>query len=148
MFGPIDRNPSRRTLLVFAWGMLIGFGVIGGVLWWRASGRAEAGSATSLTWLRVWAVGLWLVGAGMGLGTLGWPRAGRAMYVYWMTVTRPMGLVAGFVGLSLFYWLVLPLFSIVVRWSDPLRRRGRGVETYWEPCAPYESTLERMRRPF
>jgi hypothetical protein len=41
----------------------------------------------------------------------------------------------------------LPLFSLIVRFGDPLRKKLGGA-TYWEPYRPHEPTLERMRRPF
>ncbi len=71
----------------------------------------------------------------------------RPVYVAWMTVTVPIGLVMSTVLLTVLFVFVLPLFSLIVRWSDPLQKK-LGASTYWEEYKPHEHTLERMRRLF
>ena len=64
-----------------------------------------------------------------------------------MRTTVPVGTVMSTVLLTAVFVVVLPLFSIVVRLGDPLRKKLGGA-TYWEDYKPYEHTLDRMRRLF
>jgi len=70
----------------------------------------------------------------------------RVLYVLWMSVTRPVGIVAFGLGLTLFFFTVLPVFALLLRRSDPLRRRASQASSYWEPAKPYEPTVSRMAR--
>ena len=52
------------------------------------------------------------------------------------------------VMLSLVFLVLLPVFALIVRRSDPVRRRLHDGNTYWEDPSPFEPTLDRMRRMF
>jgi hypothetical protein len=69
------------------------------------------------------------------------------LYVTWMRASTPIGLAMSTVLLSVLFLFMLPLFSLVVRLGDPLRKK-LGETTYWEDYKPHEATLERMRRLF
>ena len=67
-----------------------------------------------------------------------------------MSVTVPIGIAVSTVLLTVLYFVLLPVFSVIVRFGDPLRKklsRG-GAESYWEDHKPYEVTLDRMERLF
>ena len=145
----VNKNPSAGDLRKFGWAMLGGFGVIGVILWiaaWRKHGGhgslGWSGAAAQVVALCLWA-------AGVGLCTLSLlsPRSARPIYVAWMRATVPVGTVMSMVLLTAVFVVVLPLFSIVVRLGDPLRKKLGGA-TYWEDYKPYEHTLDRMRRLF
>ncbi len=145
----VNKNPSNRDLHTFGWSLLVGGGIVGAILWgsqwWSTTGislRQWTGH-----WTQFLAVGLWIVAVVVWAVAFGWPRAARPLYVGWMTLAVGMGTVASTVLLTILFLLFLPIFSLVVRRADPLRKK-LGSPSYWEPYAPYEPTLERMRRLF
>ena len=138
----VNKNPSVSDLRKFGWAMLFGFGVLGAILWivaWRRYGGGSFGWSGAVG-LLVLGIGLWVIGVTA-------PNTARPVYVAWMTVTVPIGLVMSTVLLTVLFVFVLPLFSLIVRWSDPLQKK-LGASTYWEEYKPHEHTLERMRRLF
>ncbi|NOT02938.1 MAG: hypothetical protein HOP29_20250 [Phycisphaerales bacterium] len=131
----VNRNPTRRDLNVFGFSMALGFGVIGGLIYWRW------GTLTAPTVL-------WCLGAGLCVASFGPMGLARAVYVGWMTGAAAIGKVMLPVFLTIVFVLVLPVFALV-RFTDPLRAKlRRDGATYWEKPSVYEPTLERMRRPF
>jgi hypothetical protein len=145
----VNRNPSRIELRKFGSAMLLGFGVIALILWCGKNIRtgqgwfAWTGGGSQITALA-------LAALGVSLFTLSRvsESACRSVYVLWMTVFVPVGLVMSTIVLSLIYFIVLPIFSIIVRFSDPLRKKLKPDGTYWEDFKPFEPTLDRMRRMF
>jgi hypothetical protein len=145
----VNRNPSPKVLHKFGLAMLLGFGVIGAIAWLSPwFGQREAallgwtnhGAKTAA--LVLWALGVLLLAISFAPAGLA-----RPVYVGWMTVTVWMGVVLSTILLTLLFVAFLPLFSLIVRFGDPLRKKLGGA-TYWEPYRPHEPTLERMRRPF
>ena len=148
MFKPVDRNQSADELRKFGWVMLGGLAFIGSVFWLAGSGSKPPtvpllgiGYHSFATGLAAVGVTIWLVSR-VSIG------ATRAIYVGWMTATRPIGIAVALVMLTLMFFLFLPIFSLIVRRKDPLRTRLRSTGTYWEEVKPYEPTLERMARLF
>ena len=145
----VNKNPSADDLRKFGWAMLIGFSVIGTVLW-TAAWRKYGGNGL-LGWsgvgAQVVALCLWALGAGLCALSLYSPASAKPVYVTWMRATAPIGIVMSTILLTLVFVLVLPLFALIVRWGDPLRRKIGGA-TYWEDYRPSKPTLERMRRTF
>jgi len=144
----INKNPTNADLRKFGWAMLFGFGVIGVVLWVVACRRYGGGS---FGWSggagQQVAIGLFVLGAGLCVIGTAAPSLARPVYIVWMRVTVPIGMVMSTVLLTVLFVFVLPLFSLIVRWGDPLRKKLGGT-TYWEDYRPYEHTLDRMRRLF
>ncbi len=130
----VNRNPTLADLRRFGWAMLFGFGVITAIVAWR--------------WGPVPAVPV-LAGLGLTLLflSLAIPTAAKQVYVAWMTAAAAMGKVMLPVMLTILFFTVVPIFSLI-RFSDPLRRKLLAKGTYWERHKPHEPTLERMRRPF
>jgi len=145
----VNKSPSVGDLRKFGWAMLIGFGVIGGVLW-TAAWRKYGGHGL-LGWsgagAQIVALCLWALGAGLCALSLYSPASARPVYVTWMRATAPIGMVMSTILLTLLFVFLLPLFALVVRWGDPLRKK-LGGSTYWEDYKPYHNTLDRMRRLF
>ena len=145
----VNKNPSVGDLRKFGWAMLIGFGVIGAVLWtaaWRKYGGHGLLGWSGVS-AQVVALCLWALGAGLCALSLYSPASVKPVYVTWMRVTVPVGMVMSTILLTLVFVLVLPLFALIVRMGDPLRRK-LGGSTYWEDYKPYHHTLDRMRRLF
>lgn len=149
MITGVNRNPTGDDLRRFAYAMLFGFAVLGVAAWAISTWR---GGTSLLTWTGSgghWAaVCLWMLGIVLAASTrLPYPAA-RAVYVVWMTGSSAVGFVVSNVVLTLLFLFVLPVFSLIVRRKDPLRKRLTPGKSYWEPCPPYEPTMERMRRMF
>ncbi len=70
----------------------------------------------------------------------------RALYRAWMAFARALGRINTVLVLTLIYFLVLPVFSLL-RFKDPLRLR-RGRPTRWLERPPVERSLERFTHPY
>jgi hypothetical protein len=141
----VNKNPSARDVRIFAIGLLIGFPAFAMVLLCLA--RTRTGMAQSSPFTFGMAMGLCAVGVVGGMLAFLSPALGRKLYIAWMTLTLPIGIVMSTVLLSLIYFALLAPFSVIVRRKDPLRKK-LGGPTYWEDYKPHEPTIERMRRPF
>jgi len=148
MFEPVNRNPSPADLRKFGWVMLIGLGVLG--LVFLLAGRLSGRPAVPLVGVSftAFAAALWVIGAIVWIISRVTQSGTRIVYVGWMTVTRPIGISVAVVGMTLLFFLFLPFFSLIVRRSDPLRRRRSAADSYWEEVRPFEPTVERMARLF
>lgn len=132
--------------------MLLGFGVIGAVLWYLALlPKGRWWPETDWTWngsaRHVIAIVLWSLGALFTIVCQASGAGGRVLYVFWMTGAMYLGTVVTTIMLSVLFVILLPLFSLI-RLADPLRLRLRSSGSYWEEPTPHEATLERTRRPF
>ena len=142
----VNRNPSSPQVRKFGLTMLGGFAVIGGLLWWRGrmpdTGWGYAATGLQQTALVLWALGLCLTTICSLSHVLG-----KHVYVGWMTAAMYLGIVMSTLMLSLLYFVLLPVFSLI-RLKDPLRMKLKTGGSYWEPHMPADTSLERMRRPF
>ncbi|MBI4716723.1 MAG: hypothetical protein HY763_02880 [Planctomycetes bacterium] len=145
----VNKNPSLLDLKKFGRAMLIGFGVLGAILWIGSSLRRGSGVfAWSGSGAQITALAFWALGVGLWAVSVASPAAAKPVYVGWMTVTLPIGIAMATVLLSLLFVVLLPVFALIVRMADPLRMRLHSGGTYWEDYRHYEPTVERMRRPF
>ena len=146
----VNKSPDRNELLKFGWSMLAGFGVIGMVLWvslwWK--GQSDSPVSWSGGGAQVTAVCLWALGVLLWALSMLTRSPARVVYVAWMSAAMTIGRVMSTVLLTVLFIALLPIFSLVVRIGDPLRRRSSSKDTYWEDYKPHEATMERMRRPF
>ena len=130
--------------------MLAGFGVIGLVLWlvpWIGASEADLFTWTG-TGKQVLAIALWVLGLALLAASFAPPPLARSVYVAWMSVVVPIGVVMSTLMLTLLFVLLLPVFSLIVRFGDPLRKKLTTQKSYWEEYRRYEPTLERMKRQF
>ncbi len=129
---------------------MIGFAALAVIVWLLAWKRGTI--PTLLGWheagVQIAALVLFGVGFGLWLISIASEGVTRTIYVAWMTVAVPIGVVMTTVLLTVLFGLLLPIFSFIVRLGDPLRRRLAAGTTYWEPYKRHEPTLERTRRPF
>ena len=146
----VNRHPSVRDIRSFGTAMLIGFGVIGAIVWllaWRGGETAGLFSWTG-SGAQIASIGLWFVGIALFALTRFAPGPARPVYVVWMTTANAIGVVMSTVLLTLLFVLILPWFSLIVRWGDPLRKRSLRQGSYWEDYKRHEATVERMGRQF
>lgn len=146
----INRSPTAAELRKFGLTMLGGFLVIGAVLWIAPWIRTR--DVGALGWTahsaKTFAVIAWALGVAFGVVGFSPISLARPVYVAWMTVATKLGVVMSTLLLSVLFWIILPVFSLIVRMGDPLRKKLFPGGTYWETYKPHEATLERMRRPF
>ena len=116
----VNRNPSHEELRKFGWAMLIGFSVLGAAAWTVYAARN--GWEPLLSWTgttaQVASVCLWSLGVVLWILGLAVPGVAKPVYVTWMTVTLPMGIVMSTVMLSLVFFVLLPVFALIVRRHD------------------------------
>ena len=146
----INKNPSVSDLRKFGAAMLVGFAVIGALLWltpWMKSGDVST-LGWSGTGFQLTASVLGFLGVGLCLLGFAVPSVAKPVYVVWMTATVPIGIVMSIVLLTVLFVLLLPIFSLVVRLGDPLRKKLSKEGSYWEDYKPHAATIERMKRPF
>ena len=99
-------------------------------------------------WNQVFALICWLLGLGLGGLSLVRTDLARPIYVGWMTIFVPVGIAMSTVLLTVLFFVLLPLFSVIVRLGDPLRKKLKAEGSYWEDSRKHEPTLERTMRPF
>lgn len=138
----VNKTPTVKDIRWFAAGMIIGLPLLAALIY---ALRARTSNPTSFLSLLLFIVAV--LGILMGVTAILSPTWGRKLYIAWMRLTLPIGLAMSTVLLSLMYFLVLPIFSLIVRRRDPLRRK-LGGQTYWEDYRTHQPNLERMRRPF
>lgn len=145
----VNKNPSVSDLRFFAWSMLLGFNGVSAtivvVLWWRFGTFESLWETRTLP--VIGAILLALAGTVSGLLSLLSIGLARRSYILWMSATVPVGIVMSTVMLTVLFVILLPVFSLIVRMGDPLRKK-LGASSYWENYKPHEATLERMRRLF
>ncbi|MBI1826394.1 MAG: hypothetical protein HY287_15715 [Planctomycetes bacterium] len=144
----LNRNPSQTDLRSFGRAMVIGFGALAMIAWllaWRKSGGAFLdwhGSRGQIIAIVFLSLGTLL----FSVSRISLPLT-RTIYLTWMSVANPIGLVMSIVMLTILFAIILPIFSLIIRAADPLRKR-LGAATYWEDYPNHDPTLERLRRPF
>ncbi len=151
MMFEVNRNPSLHELRKFGSAMLFGFGVIAVLIWWRTWAKAAiprgffewAGSGWQFASVFLFALGMTL----FAISRVS-PTVTKTINVAWMSVFVPVGIVMSTIMLSVVFFIVLPIFSLIVRFNDPLRKKLHSGPTYWEDYPKFEPTLERMRRLF
>jgi len=117
----INRNPSRRQLLVFAAAWLVFFGIGAATLFHR--GRTNP------------AIFLGTLAAAVPLAGLAVPGILRFAYLGLSYATYPIGFVVSHAVLALLYYVVLTPIGWVMKLGgyDPLRRRLEpSARSYWQ----------------
>ena len=146
----VNKNPSRDDLRKFGVAMLLGFFLIGAILYFSPWIKTRDVSALgwSGTGLQIAAVSLSALGVALFLLSHASPRAAKPVYVIWMSVTVPIGIVMTTFMLSILFFVLLPPFSLLIRFGDPLGKKLKASGSYWEDHKPHEATIDRMERPF
>ena len=131
----INTRPTRRQLNAFGLMWLVAFGIVGGLVFSRASGVSAA----------IW-------GAAIVVPTIGWfsPAFMRIVYVGMAYAAFPIGFVVSHALLAVVYYLVLTPIGLLGRLfgRDPMTRRFEPeARTYWIARDPPES-MERHFKQF
>jgi hypothetical protein len=128
-FKEVDWNPDTMARRSFAKSLIIGFPVVGLVLFFI--GRISTGHWNGQ-------VPALIVGCGVAAGILFWliPAIAKPFYVAWYCVACSIGLVMGNLMLAIIYYLVVTPTGLLMRLAgrDPLNRKiDPKAESYWLP---------------
>jgi len=120
MLDKINRNPTPKDLRLFGVTILTGFGLIGGLFYWRGKHQAA-------DWMWVLSSAVFVVSL-LSLWLTKW------LYLAWMGIGYAIGSVVSRIVLTIiFIFVVTPvglLFKIMRR--DALKiRRNAEVKSYW-----------------
>ncbi|MDD5657464.1 MAG: SxtJ family membrane protein [Elusimicrobia bacterium] len=132
----VNWNPSGSELRKFGLVILAGFGLIGGLAFWR--GRHCAAAC------------LWTAAAAVEVAALAAPRLAAVFYQAWMAFGFAMGTVVSTAALLAFFYLIVTPIGLVMRLlgRDALNlRRPRGAAgSYWveHPDLADKRSLERL----
>jgi len=142
----IDFRPGPRVLRSFGFIAFAGFGLLGGVVYWKGGlFGLSFGEATGTICAVLW--GLAVLAALLSLIA---PAANRPLYVALVLVTYPIGYVLSYVLMgAVFYGVITPI-GLIFRTlgRDPLYRRfDRQTDSYWVQHRPPDS-VERYFRQF
>ncbi len=132
----INLNPSRREMRWFGLLVLLFFGLIGGLVLWRAQSLTVS-------------VTLWSIGAAMCAMYYAIRPLRRPIYRGWMYAVYPIGWVISHTVLALTYYLVLTPIGLLMRGlgRDPMERRlDRSAKTYWVPYNPHGEATRYFRQ--
>jgi len=117
----VNRNPSKTDLKVFQFVLLLFGGAGGAFSMWRLTN-------SSIAW-SIWAVTGFLLGVYVSV-----PRVRRPLYVGWMYLFLPVGLVISYTMLATVYYLLIVPTGMVLRLvrGDSLGRSfDSDLESYW-----------------
>jgi Na+/proline symporter len=131
----INKNPSRRDLLVFASILPIFFGLFGALRW--HAGETKAATIA------------WGVGAALSLVAFGVPPARRWLYLGWMYAVFPIAWTVSHAILVVVYYLVATPIALVMRafGRDPMYRRfDKAAKSYWVLRQPNRDTARYFRQ--
>ncbi len=142
----INLKPDQKTLRQFGLISLVGFGLLGGLVYWRNGlfGLDFGVSAKPI------AYSLWGIAGLSGLLSLVAPRANLPLYVGLTVLTYPIGYVVSHVIMGIiFFGMFTPLaliFRLIGR--DALHRRfDQSSKSYWGDRKPVKD-LRRYFRQF
>ena len=90
------------------------------------------------------------IGAALVLVGLFVPVAARGFHTAWMRFAAALGHVNSRVLLTLMYYLAITPYGFISRLAgrDPLRRRGKGGESYWVERKRTRQEREQFERLF
>lgn len=115
------KRPGKSELQWFGLVILTLFTVIGALLWWRMG--AFSGAVTS-----------WGIGVGMALAYYAIRPLRLPMYMLWMRLVLPIGIVISHVLLAVIYFGVISPMALLMRafGRDKLERRFvSDTASYW-----------------
>jgi hypothetical protein len=117
----INRNPSRKELAWFGLMLLVFFGLVGGMVWWRLQAQMAAFT-------------LWGVAAAIVAVYYVMPSLRRPIYLGWLYAAFPIGWVISHVVMAAIYYLVFTPIALVFKLigRDALNRKiEKSAKSYW-----------------
>ena len=142
-FHEINWNPSVKERRALGWLLLASFPFVG-LFWTLVFGLRSEG----IDWN--WAIFKWIAGIGSTLGGFCVVAPGWSMPVYkgWHTLVCTVDTVVSFTLLTVFYYLLLCPYSLLVRLliKRQFKKGTEPCESYWNEVAPPKSTTQYYRQ--
>jgi hypothetical protein len=69
----------------------------------------------------------------------------KRLWQGWKKFAHKLGVVQTYIIITLFYWIIAPLFSLI-RLQNPLRLRQSSDRSYWLNRKPADHSLERVKQ--
>lgn len=132
----INKNPSRRDLLVFGLALVVFTGLLGAMFLWRTH---------SMTVART----VWYVGAAISAVYFVLPPLRKPVFLGWSYLTFPIGFVVSHVILGFVYYVVFTLVGLAMRMVgyDPMQRKlDPAAKSYWAAHDPGTSVERYFRQ--
>jgi hypothetical protein len=109
--------------------MIVGFGIIGGILYYKATKDPK--------YLNT-AYGCWIFGAIAGLLGLSKTKIALPVYWAWMAIAFVMGNIMSRILVALFYYLMITPIGLIMRLTgrDKLQLKAKGKDSYWLDIKP------------
>jgi len=132
----INKNPSRRELMVFGLLLAVFVGLVGGLcqLKFNAPSAARA---------------VWLGGGALAALFFLVPKVRRPIYLGWIYAAFPIGFVVSHVILAAIYYLVFTPIGLLLRLmgKDPMSRAfDRTARSYWVEHDPHKDPRRYLRQ--
>jgi hypothetical protein len=131
----INKNPSRRDLLIFSAILPVFFALVGAFRW--HAGSIEVAKL------------LWSVGMAVSALALFVPTARRRIYVGWMYATFPIAWTVSHIILGAMYFLVATPVALLLRLfgRDPMQRKfDKAAQSYWVLRQPNQDSARYFRQ--
>lgn len=121
MFPEINWNPTTKDLRKFGMAILIGFGLIGALFYWKNFQRASSF--------------LWLISVGVPFLAFFLPSFSKPFYYVWMGLAFVMGtILSNLILLIIFYLVITPtglVMKLIGRDELRLKKSSYRDNTYW-----------------
>jgi len=141
----INLKPDQKILRQFGLISLVGFGLLGGLIYWRNGlFGLEFGGAAKPVAFSLWGI------AGLS-GLLSWvaPRANLPLYIGLTVLTYPIGFVVSHLILGFIFFGMLTPVALVFRLigRDALHRRfDHKSKSYWVDSTPAKEVQRYFRQ--
>ena len=122
MLAQINWHPSNPDLRKFGLTLIIGFALIGGLVYWL-------GNSAVAFWM-------WKISVAIGLLALLLPPLSLPFYWAWMGIAFVMGTIISFFIVALIYYVIITpvglIMKIIGRDALKLKKSSFQNDTYWE----------------
>ena len=68
----------------------------------------------------------------------------KRLWQGWKKFAHKLGVIQTYIIITLFYWIIVPIFSLI-RFQNPLRLRQPDGRSFWIERKPIDNTMERAK---
>lgn len=132
----LNKDPSRRDLLLFGALFAFFFGLIGGLMWWKFETATVA-------------YVLWSIAAVITIVFFALPPLRKPIYLGWIHLAYPIGWTISHLAMAITYFLLFTPVGLVMRLlgRDAMERRfDRDARSYWVEREPAGDTERYFRQ--